>query len=352
MRDVAVAAGVNQSTVSRALRNDPRICPGTRVRIQELALRMRYRANPFVTAFTTHVRNHRVFPHPATIAILELTPASWAKRYKDGIAERADRHGFCVDELRPDTLPNGLWDVNRIIQARGIRGLIVMPIHGDADLAVVDFSLLASATIDLNLRRPSVHRTSPDYVRGMVLALDTLHSRGYRRIGFCSSRFEVDRIGLDWLGGYLAWNNQHPSERPVQPHFCGYDGWNPDDAVLCAKRWKGFRDSFERWLSEEEPDAIVSNDFYYETWLGDLGIRIPSGMGFASLGLEATPFSCAGIDQRREQVGAAAIDLVAGQIYRNEYGVPSIPTTVLVPPVWAEGATVRRTDARRVSATG
>jgi LacI family transcriptional regulator len=48
----------------------------------------------------------------------------------------------------------------------------------------------------------------------------------------------------------------------------------------------------------------------------------------------------AGIDQRRSQVAAAAVDLLAVQMSRFERGVPAVPRQVLIPSAWVDGDSV------------
>jgi len=71
MRDVACAAGVAQSTVSRALSNAREIPVATRDRVRAAVLSLGYRPNPFVAAFTAQVRNYRRTPRGAAIAMLD-----------------------------------------------------------------------------------------------------------------------------------------------------------------------------------------------------------------------------------------------------------------------------------------
>ena len=353
MRDISAAAGVNQSTVSRALRNDPKIPPETCSRIRALAERMRYRPNPFVTAFTTHVRNHRALPSRATIGVLDLFSADaphieWQSRYMRGIEARAAELGFCIDLLRFRTSGDEFAKIDKIVNARGIRGVIVLPVDLRTALSGVDFDRLAAATIDLSLQTPRLHRATPDYFQGIQIALDELRARGRRRIGFCTNRAELVRIGSRWLGGCLAWQAGHPPAERVEPHVSPFEQLPPGGTKAGDKRWMEYRKAFERWLDKEKPDAIVSNDFYFGEWLRELGFAVPRDIAFASLGAGAgiTP-RLGGIDQRGEQIGAAAVDLVAGQIYRNEYGLPAIPSTVTVPSVWVDGDTTQANSGDR-----
>lgn len=346
LRDIADAARVNPSTVSRALRDDPRLRPETCRRVQDVARQLRYQPNPFVTAFATHVRNHRVAPGRATVALLDTYSDNeshvWAKRYEAGVQERAADHGFSVDVFRLRDFAGGSEEISKVVGARGIRGLIIMPVRGQTVLTGFDFAGLACSTIDLSLRHPLLHRASPDYFQGMRLALETLHARRCRRIGFCSYRGEVRRIGSRWLGSYLAWQlDGEPDERLV-PHINPHEDAQGavTDPSASAAHWRECRDQFARWLDQEKPDAVVSNDFFFQDWLRELGMRVPQQVAFAALGLAPGSRTCAGIDQRTDRVGAAAMDLVVSQVYRNEYGLPTIPDTVLVPGAWVDGDSV------------
>jgi LacI family transcriptional regulator len=42
------------------------------------------------------------------------------------------------------------------------------------------------------------------------------------------------------------------------------------------------------------------------------------------------------IDTRPDKMGAAAVELVVGQIHRNERGSPQIPHTLLLDGIWCE----------------
>lgn len=340
LREVAAAAGVNPSTVSRAMRGDPRLRPETRERIKALARQMNYRPNPFLTAFTTQVRNRRVTSGQAAIAIIDTYSQPWSAEYQAGICSRAADHGFSVDTLRTRELAGGVEEAARIIRARGIRGAVILPVENQTTMNGFDFRPLASATIDLSLRSHPLHRASPDYFQGMQLAIDTLHSRRCKRIGFCTDRSEINRIGQRWLGGYLAWHAQGDPGEFVKPHISrtGDIQFDGPHRKMADAHWRACRDDFEKWLDSERPDAIISNDNYFETWLHELGRRVPGDTAFASLGLNQS-MKHSGVDQRGEHIGAAAMDLVASQLYRNEYGLPFIPTTILVPSIWIDGTT-------------
>ena len=62
MRDVAASLGISHSTVSRALRDDPRITAGVRKQVARAAEKLRYRRDTKVSELMAHLRTskHRV----------------------------------------------------------------------------------------------------------------------------------------------------------------------------------------------------------------------------------------------------------------------------------------------------
>lgn len=339
LREVALRAGVDVSTVSRAMRHDPRISGATRRQVEAAAKALDYHPNPYVTAFAAQMRRHRISSPRATIAVLDVKPEpglqqTWLRRYLEGVEAEAAAQGFSVDRFRiGDPGLETPTKVGRVLRARGIRGLVVLPVMVRTSLRGLPFETLAVATIDPSLRSPAMDRATPDYFQGMQLALDELRRLGRRRIGFCSNRPELVRIGRRWMGGYLAWQVEHPEMEQLAPYLAPNLRAYRTEALRAAQ-WRRMRDDFARWLDHERPDAIISNLAHFPSWLEELG-RSSDDVVFASLGIEDGKGG-PGIDQRSDVVGAAALNLVSARIYRNDYGLPATPTTVHVPPRWVD----------------
>jgi hypothetical protein len=70
------------------------------------------------------------------------------------------------------------------------------------------------------------------------------------------------------------------------------------------------------------------------------GISVPDETGFACLTCGQEDTALAGIDQCQQMVGAAAMDLVIGHIFRNEYGLPDAMKSVFIDGIWRDGNTV------------
>lgn len=172
-RDVAQLAGVSQPTVSRALRDDPRVSGATKERVRKAAERLGY------------------------------VPSDVGRALSSG---RTRRVGLLLTDLENQFYPHIIAPAFHQLESRGYQ-LMLHTEAADNDVVAerlisngLDGVLLATSTIDsvvpLRLRDrglPFVYfnRTSAavqadsavvDPVRGMAEVADTLYERGHRRI--------------------------------------------------------------------------------------------------------------------------------------------------------------------------
>ena len=54
---------------------------------------------------------------------------------------------------------------------------------------------------------------------------------------------------------------------------------------------------------------------------------------------------CSGLDLQPNLLGARGVEMVIAQIFRNEYGVPEIPSTTTIPARWVDGATLKTAES-------
>ena len=99
-----------------------------------------------------------------------------------------------------------------------------------------------------------------------------------------------------------------------------------------------------RWIRKYRPDAIISHMPAAKLLelVRQFGIKVPKELGIATVSWHPRFPQIAGVDQNSEQVGTAAIDLVARQLAYNETGIPPFPRRILIPPTWKSGATLRK----------
>lgn len=330
MRGVAEAAGVSAMTVSRVLRNDPRTSPAVRAKVLSAVRKMGYRLDPRLA----HAMRVLKAPGGATIAVIReyypqdgLLGPSYQYVGLQDIRTQAALHGFSVEEFwlgREGLTPRKLV---RILKARGIEGLIVSPMSKRLACADIDFNTFSAVTFGYAMSSPSLHMAGGNVMGGMLMAFERLRALGYRRIGVALTKWIVGRSQSAFTGGLFSLHQNINAEDRVPflelPHEIDQG-----------------RDLFSAWIRRHDPDVVISMDTHAPRWIKGMGLRMPEDIAFVSYDWVPSMSGCAGIDQRRPHVAAAAVDLLAVQMSRFERGVPAVPRQVLIPSAWVDGDSV------------
>lgn len=340
-RTLAQAAGVNVSTISRALRGAPGVSPAERERIRAIAKRLGYRPNPLVAILTAQVRTYRRNPYPSTIALLDCWPENrpiWANfddslDYIGGIRDRAESLGYSVERIRMIDLGGSLGRLQKLLATRRIYGLLVLPVPDNTDLSGLDFSQLACATIDFSLNRPNLMlRASPNYYHNMWTALTIMVDRGYRRIGFADTQGVQYADSLAYAA-FLVYSKRHPG-------LC---------VAPCLANSASYKDDLATWLHREKPDALLTSNFNLPADIVAAGYRVPQDIAAVSLCSPPDPTGhVTYIDENYRAVGAQATAMIIDAIHRNEFGLLQTGAVYLVDGIWHEGRTVRPAPVKSV----
>lgn len=172
-RDIAREIGLSQSTVSRALRGDPRVTPETRARVQAAAERLRYVPDATARSLTTGRTQ------TAGVVVADITNPFYPE-----IVEVL--HGELGREGYATVLLNAPPGDDPLGQLRGhaVDGLIVVSATLDAGY-VAELPRLGLPFVLLNRDVPEApaDRVVSDNVAGGALAAEHLLGLGHRRIG-------------------------------------------------------------------------------------------------------------------------------------------------------------------------
>ena len=333
IRDVARAAGVGASTVSLALRNDPRLRRSTRERVQKIAQEIGYLPNATLASLMAHLRAGKETRFQATLGFLNasddpsiLRVVSTFSEWVRGATDRARELGYGMDAFwlgEPGVSPQRLRE---ILEARGIRGLIVAGMQSDGVLPVQDadfWSAFTAIAIGMRPKSPALHFTANDQYLTARGAVTELRRLGYRRIGLV-----IDQRIDAWL-----------EDRFTAGFFSCKDATGDTLTTTFDFRKDAF-DGFAGWYRAQRPDAIVTFHLEIEEWLRALELRVPHDLGLVHLDWEESMTHWAGMKQNNDRIGAAATDMVVGALHRNEQGVPADPRSFTLQSVWVPGASV------------
>ncbi len=334
LRDLAAQLGLSHTTVSLALRRDPRIPASTRRRVETAARACSYQVDPTLSTLMSRLRTLRAKPVQATLGLITAWPTrnGWRKasnhqRFFAGVCRRAGELGYGVDELwlREPGMTGAR--MTRILRSRGIHGLILQSLPAAGGRLDLDWKSFACVTKGLTVSHPSVHRVVSSHYEDMQLVLRELASRRYRRIGLVLSDALSVRVDRAWLAAYLLHQNDTPADQRI-----------PALITRTAQEEAGF----VRWLHAYRPDAILFSDQPIAAWVQAQGLQVPRDLGLVHLDWSKDVAPLAGLDSDPETVGEAATHLLVGQLQANEYGIPKHEKIVAVRGHWVAGSTVRR----------
>jgi len=343
MKAVAARAGVSAMTVSRVLRNSPRVAGATRRRVLAAARALNYAPDPHMARLMGLVRGKRKQVNRVALALVrddlpddELHASAYNYMRMEDVRARAHAHGYKVEEFHLGRDGFQPRRVQKILEARGVEGVLVSVQSSRKFGAKLDYSKFAAATFGYGLTEPILHRASTNMMHGILGAMRELETRGYKRIGVAISNWINERADHTYSGALLHYQQNLPGERRVPLLIFPHNALERGEEAFCD------------WMRRWKPDALISFHDVVPAWITRvLKLRIPGDLGFVVhdwvIGME----SWAGIDHRRDHVAAAAVDLVATQLVQNECGVPEVPRQILISPRFVDGPSIRAAHGLR-----
>jgi LacI family transcriptional regulator len=345
LADIAAKAGVHVTTVSLALRNHPRLPEATRQRIQALAKKMGYTPDPLLRALVAY--RGRVIERRNTPTLAYVT--NWATRWGwkrvtahpdffAGAQAKAGELGYKLEHFWLGDEGMSQERLGQILFARGINGIIIAS-HGRemGDVLEFDWPNFSAVKIDYFPHRPMLHNVTNNQCDIARLAVHRVLQAGYRRIGFVMHRGWDHAVDHLWMAGFLCEQQQAPAEAHIPAHL--FPEPEPVERWLNESTAEVVPDSeaFVAWFEKHRPEVIVSKASFVLPLLRKMGLQVPRDVAFVDLFLEETDGQIAGVRQNHETVGALAVEILAGQLQHNKFGVPRIPTTTFVEGTWFDG---------------
>lgn len=243
IKDIAAAAGVSHSTVSRALRSSPLLRPETIARIRRIAEEQGYTASAVARSLVTR--------RTQTIGVVVTTIADpFVAEIVSGIEESANDHGYSVFLANSNAQPDREMKVVQSFAERRVDGIVITSSRVGA-LYTPMLSSMRVPIVLINNQHPRefVHSVMIANLEASREATHHLIALGHRRIAylgdrsgyqsdterFAGYREALECAGLSFLpelvahgdgrpeGGYLAMQRLLALPEPPSAVFCYND---------------------------------------------------------------------------------------------------------------------------------
>lgn len=333
LRDIAQRAGISAMAVSLALRGARGVSAETRTRVRALAAELGYRPDPSIARLMAHLRqgNARVkaalcILSPALPAVvgrggggIDASGQDYVLRQVQGARQRAMELGYSTLVQRLDVTARSRPDIDRILAARGIEGVIVLPtVHVESLDAVLDWTRLAAVATTFSVPTPAFHRVVPDQFGNIIMACERLVALGFRRIGLFIAADTEQRVRHHYTAAAM-WHGHYAGGESVEPLI----DRDPEPAAL------------RRWVRWQRPDVIVTDapELLSRT-AARAGAALPKLVTMHESSQPDDSRVIGSINQRPALIGATAVDVLTGMLHRGEKGVPTEPIVSLVRGAW------------------
>jgi LacI family transcriptional regulator len=345
LSDIAKRAGVHVTTVSLAMRNHPRLPEATRQRIQALATEMGYTPDPLLRALVAYRGGVIERRNTPTLAYVTNWTTRWGWKnvtahpdFYEGALAKAKELGYVLEHFWMRDEGMSQERLGQILYSRGINGLIIAS-HGRemGDALQFKWENFSAVKIDYFPHQPALHNVTNNQCDIARLAMQKVIAAGYRRIGLVMHRGWDHAVDHLWTAGYLCEQQVLSTRERIPTHL--FPEPEPVERWLTESKSEVSPEpaAFAEWFEKYRPEVIISKASFVLPLLKKMGLSVPRDVAFVDVFLDDFSGKTAGVKQNHTTVGALAVEILAGQLQHNKYGVPEIPTTTYVEGTWHNG---------------
>ena len=337
LKDVAAQAGVSAATASYALRGLARVPERTRLRVEAAADALGYERIPGVSAAMAYVRSGDDSPFRHVFAVIGPEPLrpemrgseGWLRDLYRGI-ERHAKQRHCGIDYFPlggkTAVP--LSSLNRILQARGLRGVIILPLPPPMGELPLRWEVLAPVAIGFSLLRPELHRIASNTLPMINESVRLLRDAGARRIGLCLSReMNLKNYNILEASFLLAQDHWSKAER-VPVHITG----ESEEGVV-------------EWFRKRKPDALIGNHSALTELQSINAVRALNPERCVWLDLWPEQKDLTGFTADFDGLARSAVETTLNLVEHGIYGLLDRAPITLVPPFFHIGLSQARVGA-------
>ncbi len=331
MKDIARVLHLDPSTVSLSLKGDLRLKASTREKVRACAERLGYVPHPMLSALS-HYR-HTGHLKLVTSSLAFLCPVSLGEMRErhahfdlwEGARACALSMGYRLELFKIDHDPDHARQLERILHARGITGIIYAPILEEKAPPPIHWENYSVILIEGQNLDMQVHKISNDQTAITREAVARLDKKGYRRIGLAVGSREEESLRHAFSAGYYIEMALRPHLDLISPFYLAYP--------------RGpFYPEFRQWMQRNRCDVVLSNWDATAAALREAGYRVPEDIAVASLDHTSGEGANAGMRQNSRAVGARALEQLSMLVKSSQRGFITTPNTTLIPGTWIEGS--------------
>src|ERR1051326_3723963 len=222
IKDVARLAGVSHSTVSRALRNSPRVNSRTIEKIRRIAAESGYRTSAVARSLATQRTN--------TIGVVVTTITDlFAAEVVSGIEEAAEARDYSILLANCNADPEREMRVVRTMEERRVDGIVVTASRVGA-LYIPMLSRMRVPIVLLNNQHPSefAHSVMIDNTEASIAATRHLIDLGHRRVAYIGDR-NGRQSDTERFAGYRY--ALDAADLPFEPELVFHGDGNPEGGM-------------------------------------------------------------------------------------------------------------------------
>lgn len=332
LADVAQAAGVSKATASRALRGLPGVAQVKVEAVAAAALRLGYRPDPVLAAFSRYRWPAGARTAGAVLAHLVDDWTSQQAAIVSTVAARCRDLGYRTDLIRiaPD------YDaalLRRRLRDAGYLGVLVN-VHDDRLHLDLSWQHLCGVVIGEGQPHLAIPRVGTDWMRLTADAARRLRAMGHTRIGCIVRRFAGSELTGELHDAALSVRH-HTPESAALP-ILETPGSVGETCALAAVWWKRYH-----------PTAVIADIPSLAVGLAQGGAVIPRSCSFITLtdgGADATGLSVSGYTQEWKARAIVAIEMLHSRILHGKRGISDLPPRLLLPGRWVPGQTLAAVD--------
>lgn len=334
MQDVARAAGVHQTTVSLALRNDRRLPEHTRERVRAIAEKIGYRPDPMLAALNFYRASRHASKAPPTMAFLanfhdrrEMSRYHAHEAFFAGAEEQADHLGYRLELFFVGHDRSEGRRLDRILRTRGISGAIVGAFCDTMNDFTLQWDQYSAVLIDSQQLGLALHGVSNHQQNITREAIRRLRRAGFRRIGLVVGRIEEANLRNAFTAGYHVEVAQHADLVHVPP------------LVLDRRLRDEIAGDVAAWVRTHHIEAVISNWNNVPDALRVAGMRVPGDVVVASLDLSPHEGARFGMRQNHRVVGRRAVEQLSILMRSHQRGFVEAPNQTLIDGAWVDPET-------------